>query len=260
MATEAEVTKAGIVAGSASPIGLSGGKIIADNSITLGTNFIAGANKPNTHLRNANYPRDFTVDLVTDIARACAGESCPRCGGKLSANSGIEIGHTFKLGTFISQKLGALFVDTNGTSQPIIMGSYGIGLGRLLAAVIEQHHDNTGIIWPLAIAPYQVYLCPLYLENHQVATAAESLYADLKAQDLEVLFDDRNESPGVKFNDADLLGMPIRITISPRTLEKNSLEVKLRSEGKSQLMPLEGIVTRLKEIINQSLAKLSSQV
>jgi prolyl-tRNA synthetase len=260
MATEAEVTKAGIVAGSASPIGIKGEKIIADNSVTLGTNFIAGANKPDTHLRNANYPRDFLANIVTDIARARAGEGCPRCGGKLSASPGVEVGHTFKLGTIISQKLGALFVDSNGISQPIVMGSYGIGLGRLLAVVIEQHHDNKGIIWPLTIAPYQVYLCPLYIENLHVATTAESLYADLKSQGLEVLFDDRSESPGVKFNDADLLGIPVRITVSPRTLKKSCVEIKLRSEGKSQLMPLEGIVTRLKDIISEILAKLSIQV
>ena len=130
------------------------------------------------------------------------------------------------------------------------MGSYGIGLGRLLAAAIEQHHDDKGIIWPLPIAPYHIYLCPLYLENPQVATTAESLYADLEAQGLEVLFDDRKESPGVKFNDADLLGIPIRVTISPRTLETNSVEIKRRSEKESQLLPLEGIVTRLKELIS----------
>ena len=260
LATEAEVIEAGIVAGSASPIGISGIKIIADDSITSGVNFIAGANKPDTHFRNVNYPRDFRVELLTDIARACAGEGCPKCGGELSSTPGIEVGHIFKLGTFISQKLGALFVDANGISQPIVMGSYGIGLGRLLAAAIEQHHDDKGIIWPLAIAPYHIYLCPLYLENPQVAAIAESLYADLEAQSLEVLFDDRKESPGVKFNDADLLGIPIRVTISPRTLETNSVEIKWRSEKKAQLLPLEGIAVRLKELISEGISRLSKSV
>jgi prolyl-tRNA synthetase len=129
------------------------------------------------------------------------------------------------------------------------MGCYGIGLGRLLAAAIEQNHDDKGIIWPMAIAPYHIYLCPLYLENPEVATVTEGLYADLEAQGLEVLFDDRNESPGVKFNDADLLGIPVRVTISPRTLEKNSAEIKRRSEKKAELIPLEGITARLKELI-----------
>jgi len=248
LATEAEVVEAGIVAGSASPIGITGVKIIADDSITSGTNFIAGANKPDTHFRNVNYPRDFRVDLVADIALARAGEGCPKCGGKLSSAHGIEVGHIFKLGTFISQKLGALFTDQNGVPHPIVMGSYGIGLGRLLAAVIEYSHDDKGIIWPLSIAPYHIYLCPLYLENPQVAAKAEKLYADLEAQGLEVLFDDRKESPGVKFNDADLLGIPIRVTISPRTLETNSVEIKKRSEKESQLLPLEGIAVKLKEL------------
>jgi prolyl-tRNA synthetase len=252
MATEAEVIEAGIVAGAASPIGITGIKVIADDSITTGTNFVAGANKPETHLRNVNYPRDFKADPITDIARAHAGDKCPKCGGKLSSSHGIEVGHTFKLGTFISGKLGANFIDQNGESHPIVMGCYGIGLGRLLAAAIEQNHDDKGIIWPLAIAPYHIYLCPLYLENSQVATTAEKLYAELEAQGFEVLFDDRNESPGVKFNDADLLGIPVRVTISPRTLEKNSVELKQRSEKKSQLVPLEEAVTKLKELIKKS--------
>ncbi|MFC2056556.1 proline--tRNA ligase [Chloroflexota bacterium] len=249
MATEAEVIEAGIVAGAASPIGISGIKVIADDSITAEANFIAGANKPDTHLRNVNHPRDFKVDLIADIARARADDECTKCGGKLSSSHGIEVGHTFKLGIFISQKLGALFIDQNGQSHPIVMGCYGIGLGRLLAAAVEQKHDDKGIIWPLAIAPYHIYLCPLHLENPQIATLAEKLYADLTAQGLEVLFDDRNESPGVKFNDADLLGIPIRVTISPRTLESNSVELKPRSEKKPQLVPLEEAISKLKELV-----------
>ena len=249
LATEAKVIESGIVAGSASPIGSSGIKIIADDSITSGANFVAGANKPDTHFRNVNYPRDFKVDLVTDIARARAGDKCPRCGGKLSSAHGIEVGHVFKLGTFLSEKLGASFIDPKGGAQPIVMGCYGIGLGRLLAAAIEQSHDDKGIIWSLPLAPYHIYLCPLYLENPKVAATAENIYAELEAEGLEVLFDDRQESPGVKFNDADLLGIPIRVTISPRTLEKDSVEIKKRSEKETQLVPLEEIVARLKELI-----------
>jgi prolyl-tRNA synthetase len=260
LATEAEVISAGIVAGAASPIGISGIKVIADDSITLGTNFVAGANKPETHLRNVNYPRDFKADLVIDIAQARAGDGCPRCGSKLLSTRGIEVGHVFKLGTFLSEKLGALFVDQGGVSHPIIMGCYGIGLDRLLAAAIEQNHDAQGIIWPMSIAPYHIYLCPLYREGSKVAEAAEKLYTGLEAEGLEVLFDDRRESPGVKFNDADLLGIPLRVTISPRTLEKNSVEIKKRSEKESELMPLEGIAARLKELISQSLRGLSNPV
>ncbi|MFC2002959.1 proline--tRNA ligase [Chloroflexota bacterium] len=254
LAPEATVTKAGIVTGSASPVGITGVKVVADNSITSGANFVAGANKPDTHLRNVNYPRDLKVDLVADIARARVGEGCPKCGSKLSSTHGLEVGHVFKLGTVFSEQLGALYMGADGASHPIIMGCYGIGLDRLMAAAIEQNHDDKGIIWPLPIAPYHIYLCPLYLENPQVADASEKLYAELEAQGLEVLFDDRSESPGIKFNDADLLGIPFRLTISPRTLEKNSAELKKRSEKELQLLPMEGIASKLKELITEELA------
>jgi prolyl-tRNA synthetase len=249
LATEDEVIQAGIVAGAASPVGIADFKIIADDSITSGTNFVAGANKAETHLRNVNYPRDFKADMVTDIAQARAGDGCPGCGGKLSSIRGIEVGHIFKLGTFLSQKLDALFIDAEGASRPIVMGCYGLGLDRLLAAAIEVNHDDKGIIWPISIAPYHVYLCPLRPENPGVTAAAEKLYHDLEAQGFEVLYDDRNESPGVKFNDADLLGIPFRVTVSPRTLEKNSAEIKRRSEKESQIVPLEGIAAKLKALI-----------
>jgi prolyl-tRNA synthetase len=247
LATEDEVIKAGIVAGAASPIGTKGIKIITDDSITLGANFVAGANKAETHLRNVNYPRDFKADLVIDIAQARAGEGCPRCQGKLLSTRGIEVGHVFKLGTFLSEKLGALFIDPSGTTHPIIMGCYGIGLDRLLAATIELNHDDKGIIWPMSIAPYHIYLCPLSMENEKVVAAAEKLYAELEAEGVEVLYDDRNESAGVKFNDADLLGIPVRLTVSPRTLEKDNVEIKRRSEKETELLPLKGIAEKLKE-------------
>ena len=248
LATEAEVSEAGIVAGAASPIGLRDIKVVADDSVASGTNFVAGANKPETHFRNVNYPRDFTADIITDIAKAHAGEECPKCHGKLLITRGIEVGHIFKLGTFLSEKLGAFFTDPNGIEHPIIMGCYGIGLGRLLAAAIEQNHDDKGIIWPLSIAPYHIYLCPLYLDSAEVAATSEKLYAELKSAGREVLFDDRSESPGVKFNDADLLGVPLRVTVSPRTLEKKSVEVKLRSEKKAELIPIEDLAAKLKEL------------
>ncbi len=249
MATEDEVAKAGIVAGSASPVDLKNIKIIADDSVTTGVNFVAGANKPDTHLRNVNYPRDFKADIVADIALARAGEACPGCGGKLLSTQGIEVGHVFKLGTHLSQKLGAFYLDASGVSRPIVMGSYGIGIGRLMAAIVELHHDDRGIIWPMSVAPYQVYLCPLHLENANITSAAEGLYAELNEQGLEVLYDDHNESPGVKFNDADLLGIPLRVTISPRTLGKESVELKWRSEEKTELVPVGEAAKRLKELI-----------
>ncbi|MFC1901504.1 proline--tRNA ligase [Chloroflexota bacterium] len=249
MAIEAEVAAAGVVAGAASPVGLDGLRVIADDSVTSGTNFVAGGNKPDTHLKNVNYPRDFRAESVADIAKAGAGGGCPRCGGKLSVTHGIEVGHIFKLGTFLSEKLEASFIDEKGESHPIVMGCYGIGLGRLLAAAIEQNHDDKGIIWPVPIAPYHIYLCPLYREGSGVADVAEKLCADLEAEGLEVLFDDRDDSPGVKFNDADLLGIPWRVTVSPRSLEKDSVELKQRSGKESQLVPLAEAAEKLREMI-----------
>ncbi|TET40990.1 MAG: proline--tRNA ligase, partial [Dehalococcoidia bacterium] len=256
-ATESEVIEAGLVAGFASPIGIKGVKVVADDSITTGFNFVVGANKLGYHLRNANYPRDFQVDLIADIAVARSGDSCPKCRSKLSLSRGIEVGHVFKLGTFISEKFGASFLDNDGKSRPIVMGSYGIGLGRLLAAIVEQSHDDKGIIWPLSIAPYQVYLCPLNLEKSAVLPTAEKIYRELQKAGIEVLFDDRDDSPGVKFNDADLLGIPLRLTLSPRTLQSQSIEAKWRTEKETQLLPLENLTVQLKKLLDETLRSQS---
>ena len=252
LATESEVNEAGLVAGFASPIGVKGVKVIADDSITSGSSFIVGANKPGYHLRNANYPRDFKVDLMADIALARSGDSCPRCRGKLSSARGIEVGHVFKLGTFISERFGASFLDNDGKSRPIVMGSYGIGLGRLLAAIVEQSHDDKGIIWPSSVAPYKVYLCPLSLEKSAVLPTAEKIYQELQKEGIEVLFDDREGSPGVKFNDADLLGIPLRLTLSPRTLQSQSVEAKWRTEKEAQLLPFDNLPVQVKKLLNEA--------
>ena len=254
LATEVEVNEAGIVAGFASPIGTKGIKIVADDSITLGSNFVVGANKPGYHFRNANYPRDFQVDLIVDIALARSGDSCPKCGNKFTYARSIEVGHVFKLGTFISERFGASFLDINGKSRPIIMGSYGIGLGRLLAAIIEQSHDDKGIIWPLSVAPYQVYLCPLHLDKSAVLPTAGKIYQELQKESIEVLFDDRDDSPGVKFNDADLLGIPLRLTLSPRTLQSQSVEAKWRTEKEAQLLPLDNLAVQVKKILDKTVS------
>jgi len=254
LATEGEVNEAGLVAGFASPIGVKGVKVVADDSITSGSNFIAGANKPGYHFRNANYPRDFKVDLMADIALAQPGDSCPKCGGELSSARGIEVGHVFKLGTFISERFGASFLDTDGTSRPIVMGCYGIGLGRLLAAIVEQSHDDKGIIWPLSVASYQVYLCPLNLDKSAVLPTAEKIYQELQKEGIEVLFDDRDDSPGVKFNDADLLGIPLRLTLSPRTLQSQSVEAKWRTEKEAQLLPLDNLAARVKKLLDETVS------
>jgi prolyl-tRNA synthetase len=254
LAGEADVSAAGIVAGFVSPVGLkSKVKVVGDDSIVEGMNFVAGGNKKDVHFKNAVYPRDFKVDILQDIAKAKAGDGCPKCGGKLSATRGIEVGHIFKLGTALAEKLGARFLDVDGVSKPIIMGCYGIGVGRIVAAAIEQSHDDKGIIWPLPIAPYQVHLAGLFMDNPKVAEAADKLYQDLQDAGLEVLFDDRVESPGVKFNDADLIGIPFRITLSPRTLEGNNVEFKRRTDKKAQIMPRSDIVQHVKTLVGQEL-------
>jgi prolyl-tRNA synthetase len=253
MATEAEVVEKGIVPGSASPVGIKGIKVVADDSVTAATNLVAGGNKPDTHIRNVNYPRDFKADIVADIALAREGDRCQKCGTPFTSIRGIEVGHIFKLGTLYSDKFGAYYTDENGASRIIVMGCYGIGVSRTLAAAIEQYHDDKGIIWPVSIAPYHVYLCPLYREGTKVEETAEKLFAGLQAEGIETLFDDRRESPGVKFNDADLMGIPLRVTISARTLEKESAEVKWRSEKEPKLMPLKGLAAALKQMLAEKM-------
>ena len=250
MAEHEEVEKAGIVAGYASPVGQAGNhRTIADDSISLGSNFVAGANKAGYHLRNVNYPRDFEVDLLTDIAIVQDGDQCLRCGAQLRTARGIELGHIFKLGTKYSELMGATFQDSDGQNQPLVMGCYGIGAGRLMAAVVEQCHDDRGIIWPLSIAPYQVHIVALGAEADIVDTA-ESLYHDLGAGGYEILYDDRDESAGVKFNDADLIGIPLRLTVGSRSLSAGGVEIKRRSAAKADVVPLQGIEATLQELVH----------
>ena len=249
MASDEEVREAGLVAGAASPVGLKGVRVIADDSVTTGSNFVAGGNKPEVHLRNVNYPRDFQAETVADIASAAEGHTCVTCRGTYEIRRGIEVGHIFKLGTKYTEAFGAEFLDEQGVTRPVIMGCYGMGLSRLMAGAIEQNHDDKGIIWPASIAPYQVHLCSLYRDGTAVAEVSEKLYADLQAAGIEVLFDDRSESPGVKFNDADLIGCPYRITVGPRTVEKDAVELKARTSKDIEVVPLAEIVAKLKDAL-----------
>ena len=250
LATPDEVRGRGLVAGSASPVGLTGIKTVADDSIHLGSNFVVGANKEDYHLRNANHPRDFRADVIEDIALAEDGHACPSCGSRLTTRRGIEVGHVFKLGTRYSEILGAYFPDQSGDRRPIIMGCYGIGVGRLLAAAIEQHNDDKGIVFPTPIAPYHVSLTALNVQDAEVADAAEALHRELQAADIEVLYDDRDESAGVKFNDADLLGLPARVVVSPRNLRQNVVEIKGRSESQGRLVPSDQVLSSVKELLS----------
>ncbi|MCH7653963.1 MAG: proline--tRNA ligase [Chloroflexi bacterium] len=250
LATPEEVAAQGIVAGSASPVGLSGVKIVADDSIELGSNFVVGANKPDRHLRNANHGRDFKADVVADIALAREGYACPNCGDPFETSRGIEVGHVFKLGTRYSDILGALYPDQEGNQHSVVMGCYGIGLGRLLAAAVEQHNDDKGMILPEPIAPYLVSLLALNIENEEVVKVAEELYEGLQKERVEVLFDDRADSAGVKFNDADLLGLPLRLVVSPRNLKQGVVEIKRRSEQDAVTVPVADVVKTVKGMLS----------
>ncbi len=240
-AREDEIAACGAVPGYASPIGIHGALVVADDSVHLGGDFVAGANKEGYHLSGVNYGRDFRADLVADIALARDGDACPRCGGALRVQRGIELGHCFKLGTRYTERNNIMFNDVDGVEKPFVMGSYGIGVGRLIAAVIEAHHDEYGIVWPESVAPFAVHLLALG-KTGQVAEQAEALYERLTAAGIETLYDDRPDlSAGVKFNDADLIGCPLRITVSKRSLNKGGIEVKRRSERERTIVPLEQI-------------------
>ncbi len=247
-AMDDEILAGGAVAGYASAIGLNsapaldkpGIYVIADPSIEVGGNFVVGANDDGYHYIGANYPRDFAVSQMADIAQADTGHQCPLCGDRLEARSAIEAGHCFKLGTRYSEAVNATYLDENGRPQFIYMGSYGIGLDRLMAIIVELHHDKDGIIWPASIAPYQVHLLHIG-KGDDVRQAAENLYTELIEAGFEVLFDDRELSAGVKFKDADLIGIPWRVTVGARSLAQGAIEVKRRDDPTRHLVPVADI-------------------
>ncbi len=266
-ATEDEIKAIGAVPGFASPLNLVGEthasvlQIVVDDSIPLSPNLVAGANETDTHLLNTNYPRDYQADLVTDIAAADEGAACPECGHLLQMARGVEVGNIFKLGTRYSDSLGCTFLDRDGQQKPVIMGSYGIGVGRLLACVAEEHHDKHGLVWPITVAPFHVHLVLLRGKGTpQAEETAERLYTDLKAAGIEVLYDDRDESPGVKFNDADLIGCPVRITVSERALAQAGVEMKLRRDQEKIIVPLPEVLERLRSVIQSLRDEIVSKV
>ena len=249
LADPEDLSQAGIVAGYASPVGIDRDNltVVVDDSLEDAPNLLAGANKKDTHLRNVNFPRDFAADIVADIAETREGDACVKCTGILSAKRGIEVGHIFKLGSRYSEKLGLSFMNAEGKEVNPLMGSYGIGLGRLLAAAVEANHDEKGMMLPKAIAPYAVFLLGMNMEDSKIAEVAENLYAQLLEQKVETLFDDRLEPPGVKLNDADLLGMPVRAVVSSRALKKGGVELKPRRSDQSVIV---GVEEAAQEIIN----------
>ena len=252
LAEQQEVEEAGIVAGYASPINQAGKvKVVADESVNWGSNFVAGANKAGYHLCNVNHPRDFEVDVLGDIAAVQDGDPCLRCGGRLQAARGIELGHIFKLGTRYSELMGATFLDKAGQTRPLVMGCYGIGIGRLMAAVVEQCHDDHGIVWPLSVAPYHFHLIVLG-DEAKIVDTAESLYHSLQSKGCEILYDDRNESAGVKFNDADLIGIPFRLTVGSRSLRAGGVEIKRRDAEEDEIVSLQGLEEKVPALVSRS--------
>jgi len=234
-----EIKAAGMEPGYASPIGAHGTLVVVDELVARSPNLVAGANRHGFHLLNVNVGRDFTPDLVADITNAREGDACPQCGAAVTLRNGIEVGNIFKLGTDFTEKLGATYLAEDGSRRLIVMGSYGIGLGRAMACIVEAHHDEKGIAWPPEVAPYAAHLVSLGAAREPtVAEAAEGLYQRLTDAGVELLYDDRDESPGVKLTDAELLGMPILVTISPRSLAAGGAEVTDRASGERSVRPI----------------------
>lgn len=252
LADEGTVHKVtGAPMGYAGPIGLKKPvKILADHAVQQMQEAVVGANEADYHLLGVTPGQDFSVGLYSDLRNAKEGDSCPRCGGTIQFARGIEVGHVFKLGTEYSQAMRATFLDQNGREQPFIMGCYGIGVSRTMAAVIEQHHDEAGIIWPLAVAPFTIHLIAVNMKNQDQAQLAEELYTNLTASGYEVLFDDREERAGVKFKDADLIGIPLRITVGSKAAE-GLVEYKFRRSGEQGMLPSSQILEQLPELLQR---------
>jgi prolyl-tRNA synthetase len=234
-----EIRARGMEAGYGSPMGARDAVVVVDDLILRSPNLVAGANRVGWHTRNVNVPRDFVPDVVADIASAREGDPCPRCGSAVKLRNGIEVGNIFKLGTDFSESIGARYLGEDGREHPVVMGSYGIGLGRNVACIVEAHHDNKGIVWPAEVAPYPAHLVSIGADREpRVEEIAAGLHDAAAAAGRELLWDDRAESPGVKFTDAELLGMPWIVTISPRSLAAGGAEVTERATGERSVRPL----------------------
>ncbi|GFR34795.1 proline--tRNA ligase [Thermobrachium celere] len=249
---DAEIVKkaTGAEVGFAGPIGIEVDELLIDYEVKNIVNMIVGANDTGYHLINVNYGRDFT-GTVGDFRNVTENDKCPRCGGKITINKGIEVGHIFKLGTKYSEIMKATFIDEKGEEKPIIMGCYGIGINRTMAAVIEQNHDEKGIIWPMSIAPFKVIVVPVVMKDELQVKTAEEIYEKLNSMGIDVLIDDRDERAGVKFNDADLIGIPIRITVGKK-IKDGIVEFKLRNSPDTLEMKVEDVYNKVKEVIEEA--------
>lgn len=240
----------GCVGGFTGPCGLHDCTIVVDSELPGLKNMCAGGNKEDYHAINVNYGRDYTGDIVTDLKVLKEGDPCPVCGAPVKHARGIEVGQVFKLGTKYSESMGAMYKDENQKDHPIVMGCYGIGVTRTLAAVVEQHHDENGIIWPMSVAPYHVIITLVKPDDEVQAEVAERIYTELQKAGVEVLLDDRKERPGVKFKDADLLGIPVRITVG-KFAGEGKVEYKLRRDADKQEMSVEDAISNAIEIVNK---------
>jgi prolyl-tRNA synthetase len=244
----------GAPSGFAGPVGLKL-RILADFEVRGMADFITGANEKDAHFAGENTDRDFTVESFADLRQAVAGDLCPRCSeGRLESWRGIEVGHVFKLGTKYSAALSATVLDDQGKERTLFMGCYGIGVGRTVAAAIEQNHDEQGIIFPMPIAPFQVLVTMLNPNDAEVKDAAEKLYGELQDAGVEVLLDDRDERPGSKFKDADLLGIPLRVTVGARGLKEGALELQERQGGERTMLPVAEAAGLLTDRVRLALA------
>jgi len=255
-ATEEEIIAVGAVPGYASPVDIEDALVVVDDLIPDSPNLVAGANEDGYHLRNVNLDRDFKADIVADIALAEEGYLCPTCGKPIRASRGVEVGNIFKLGTRYSEDMEASFLDKDGKKQYVIMGSYGIGSGRLLASVAEEFHDEDGLTLPISVAPYAVHLIAL----KGAEAEGDKIYEELQGIGVEVLYDDRKESPGVKFADADIIGIPIRLTVSSRTMKEKGVELKYRDQAESRIVPDSDLVGVVEKEIQSLRDKIADMV
>ncbi len=254
---ETTVRVTGAPVGFAGPLALKEDvPILCDHSIKGEKNLVVGANEGDHHYEGVQPERDFGVKGYADLRQAREGDPCPQCRAPLRIMRGIEVGHVFKLGTKYSEAMGATVLDENGESRPIIMGCYGIGIGRTVAAAIEQNHDENGAIWPVPIAPFQVILIPISLKDESARKAVDEVYTGLLEASVEVLLDDRDERPGVKFKDADLMGIPLQVIVGPKGIAEGKVELKLRKDGTKEWIGLDGaaetVRRRLDEILSQA--------
>ncbi len=256
-ANDEAIRQAGCEPGFASPLALKDRqvKVVIDRSVAESSNLVVGANEPDYHYKNFNFERDLAWGEVVDIATVRHGDPCPLTGEPLQELRGIEVGNIFQLGTKYSAAMNCSYLDQNGKSQTMVMGCYGIGIGRSMASIIEQSHDRWGPIWPITVAPYEVQLCALNPKRDGVGEAAEKIYQELTQADIEVLFDDRGEKAGFMFNDADLIGIPLRLIISPKTLQNGEVEFKRRGSKEVTLLKLDNLTETVRQLVKEEYQK-----